>query len=86
MLVYYAKHILQRKTFVIIMRGRVANRISLRGAFFKLKITVNELDSNFHQFLIRLRRFSVQNQMISKKKKKKKGKKVRNSERFSVQI
>ena len=46
-----------------------------------LETTVNELDSNFHRSLIRLRRFSDQNQMISKKKGLR-----RNSVRFSVQI
>ena len=39
------------------------------GLFRKLEATVNELDPNFHQSWIRLRRFFCQNQVISKKKK-----------------
>ena len=39
------------------------------GLFWKLETTVNELDPNFHQSWISLRRFFCQNQVISKKKK-----------------
>ena len=38
------------------------------GLFWKLEKTVNELDPNFHQSWIKLRRFFCQNQVISKKK------------------
>ena len=38
------------------------------GLFWKLERTVNELDPNFHQSWIRLRRFFCQSQVISKKK------------------
>ena len=37
--------------------------------FWKLEATINELDPNFHQFSIRLRRFFCQNQVIFKKKR-----------------
>ena len=49
-------------------------RISQRGGgggglFRKLETKVNKLDSNYHQSQVRSRRFSAQNQVISKKKK-----------------
>ena len=56
---------------IIYLLRRVArNSQSWRGLFWKLETTVNELDPNFHQSWIRLRRFFCQNQMISRKKKK----------------
>ena len=39
------------------------------GLFFKLETIVNDLDSNYHQSEIKLRRFSAPNQVISKKKR-----------------
>ena len=50
------------------------------GLFGKLETIVNKLDSNYHQSQIRLRRFSAQNEVISKKKGL-----HRNSEHFSAQ-
>ena len=50
--------------------GSSVARISQRrGLFWKFETSVNELDPNFHQSWIRLRRFFCQNQVISKKEK-----------------